>query len=464
MPPGAAQASPGNVSFVALTSFAAFTAMTALSCGLDAAGLLGADAGGSGSADSAPSVVPDATPRRDATTPHDATSPRDAAVSVDGADDAAPEGASIDSGDAAGDAVSNDAHDAHDDAPHDADHDAPRDAVSPPMDSGKPKDAAGPNCHDNEKNGTETGVDCGGGMCAPCAVGGGCVQGSDCESEVCTGGACASCAPNCAAGATCSDGASCVSAFCANGQCATPVSCSAIHSSNGAAPNGAYAIDPDGSGGNAPFTVYCDMTDAGGGWTLVLKMGSLASPGTFAYDNAIWTNTTLLMTGSTDMSQTEAKFQSYLSVPFTTLLAMMTPLGSSSPPNILQIQVSDTMSLGHLIGLNTATTTTGITVSQWEALTTPTAVLQNNCNTQGIDVEASGSCADTGDARVRIGLIANNENDCCSPDSYVGFGGDYDDEGFCSPVAYSAGAMGGGGGLCAGGSINIASFGYVFVR
>ena len=47
-------------------------------------------------------------------------------------------------------------------------------------------------------NGTETGVDCGGPSCAPCASGGGCSIPSDCQSGVCTGGVCQ--AP------TCSDG------------------------------------------------------------------------------------------------------------------------------------------------------------------------------------------------------------------------------------------------------------------
>ena len=40
-------------------------------------------------------------------------------------------------------------------------------------------------CSDNEKNGLESDIDCGGGICAPCATGNDCVLHGDCSSEIC---------------------------------------------------------------------------------------------------------------------------------------------------------------------------------------------------------------------------------------------------------------------------------------
>lgn len=47
-----------------------------------------------------------------------------------------------------------------------------------------------PSCSDGVKNGTETGVDCGGGTCSVCAPGQTCNVGPDCSSGHCTSGVC----------------------------------------------------------------------------------------------------------------------------------------------------------------------------------------------------------------------------------------------------------------------------------
>jgi hypothetical protein len=56
---------------------------------------------------------------------------------------------------------------------------------------------------------------------------------------------------------------------CASGGCGPLATCNAILAANPSAVSGMFTVDPDGSGPNAPFTVACDMTTAGGGWTLV---------------------------------------------------------------------------------------------------------------------------------------------------------------------------------------------------
>jgi hypothetical protein len=64
---------------------------------------------------------------------------------------------------------------------------------------------AGPTCSDGIKNGSETGVDCGGG-CKRCATGQGCTSTSDCASALCSGGTCQTCtvSPD-----TCGSGCNC---------------------------------------------------------------------------------------------------------------------------------------------------------------------------------------------------------------------------------------------------------------
>ena len=48
------------------------------------------------------------------------------------------------------------------------------------------------------------------------------------------------------------------------------------------------------------------------------------------------------------------------------------------------------------------------------------AYLQNNCNREGINVKG-----DNNRLYFRIGILGNNENDCRTPDSLIGLGGNY---------------------------------------
>ena len=53
-----------------------------------------------------------------------------------------------------------------------------------------------------------------------------------------------------------------------------PSSCSSIKSGRSGSSSGNYIIDPDGKGGVAPFSVYCDMTDKGGVGVTVISHDS----------------------------------------------------------------------------------------------------------------------------------------------------------------------------------------------
>ena len=95
------------------------------------------------------------------------------------------------------------------------------------------------NCEDGQSNGVETDVDCGG-ECAPCADESICLVNTDCQSGICSEGACGtsscddgvsngdevdvdcggSCSEMCAAGLNCQEASDCDSSICSDGLCA----------------------------------------------------------------------------------------------------------------------------------------------------------------------------------------------------------------------------------------------------
>lgn len=141
-------------------------------------------------------------------------------------------------------------------------------------------------CMDMAMNGMETDVDCGGPACGGCADTAMCVANDDCTSRRCEGTSCTSCVDGlqnggeiavdcggsdcmgCPTGTACTFDADCASGDCDAGMCAMGLaSCFAILTRTPGLPDGIYGIQPDPAG--PVQNVWCDMTTAGGGWTLV---------------------------------------------------------------------------------------------------------------------------------------------------------------------------------------------------
>ena len=89
----------------------------------------------------------------------------------------------------------------------------------------------------------------------------------------------------------------------------------------------------------------------------------------------------------------------------------------------------------------------------WKSLIGSQASLQTNCNKEGFNVAANGPFY----ARARIGILGNNENDCTTSDSRIGFGtrGKHDDTNTCGNEAKHLGDNG---------DKHIKAMGYILVQ
>jgi hypothetical protein len=288
-----------------------------------------------------------------------------------------------------------------------------------------------------------------------CAAGKSCVKGACvCDGKTTCGGACVDTANDTG---NCGGCGNVCQGLCVNGGCVT--SCANLKALSPRSPSGTYLIDPDGIGPAPAYSAYCDMTHNGGGWTLALKVDGGNASSSFTYASALWTNGATLNAGSVDLARTEAKFPSFSQIVASAVLLEMVDTSSSATPLPVNTQVVTLSSPSTLLGLvNGPYTPTSLGRGAWSALA-DNATLQLNCNYEGFNAFFSGSYA-----RARIGLLGNQENDCNSPDSAIGFGVEVGPGNPCyaTDPSYAAGVA--GGGTCGPGGANRTLFGYVFVR
>ena len=306
-------------------------------------------------------------------------------------------------------------------------------------------------------------------MSAPCAGGDKCTASGACDLGKCVpsieplscddGNPCAVdlCAPatGCSHEPVADDQPCGLGGVCAAGVCGLPnavtlndVSCLALLNKNKDAPSGLYWLDADGpTGALPPYRAWCDMHHDGGGWTLALKVDGTDK--LLHYNAKAWGAKTAINPDAAGLDDKQALLQSYWTVPFTEVR-----VGMRTGKDLRWATVKHVASSLHgvLSANKPAPTTLGL--AGWKSLIS-SASLQLACHLEGFNVAPNA-----GGARVRIGIIGNNENNCASPDSWLGIGGNQTQCG--QKNANTAGNI-----ACHGpnaGGRKTRSFGYVLVR
>ena len=170
---------------------------------------------------------------------------------------------------------------------------------------------------------------------------------------------------------------------------------------------------------------------------------------TFLYHSALWTNRTAYNVpgGSSLNASEETKLPTYWETPFSRICLGMTVAGQT---NYLAINYTAD-SLYSLIADGQYRATT-LGRDAWKALISGSS-LQVNCNKGGFNALPIKTAA----AKVRIGITSNNQNDCKSNNSRLGFG----TGGWPNPKDSCGNAVKHRGDN---GDKSITAFGYIFVQ
>jgi hypothetical protein len=197
---------------------------------------------------------------------------------------------------------------------------------------------------------------------------------------------------------------------CVEGRSCDVAACAALPAG---APSGTYRLR---SATSTEWATYCEMEADGGGWTLVLKMDG--NQPTFGYDSPLWTSDVLLNESSASLAVEEAKLAGFVSLPFTEARIVAAESDGESRSLVVPLRMT-APSLRDVFRGPAIPTSLG--VAAWSSLMAA-PLLEPNPVCEGFNQVGTSSLG----YAVRLGLLANNEADCSTPDSRIGLGGRQD--------------------------------------
>ncbi|XP_068742458.1 uncharacterized protein [Montipora capricornis] len=160
--------------------------------------------------------------------------------------------------------------------------------------------------------------------------------------------------------------------------------------------------------------VLCQMGDGrcgDGVWTPVMKIDG--SQSTFRFQSALWSSKLSYKPsgGLTGFDDQETKLPTYWTTAFSEICLGM----RKGKEEVRFIVISEKADSLHSLIADGTFRSTSVTRSKWVSLMLGSLSLQPNCNREGFNAPCAGH-------KVRIGILGNNEKDCSSCDSLMGFG------------------------------------------
>ena len=175
------------------------------------------------------------------------------------------------------------------------------------------------------------------------------------------------------------------------------------------------------------YNVICIMDQS----EIIINLLLVILQSTFHYDSSYWSDNSEynLPGGETGFDSQETKLPTYWNTPFNKIC-----LGMKIDQQIrfITINKTETSSLYSLIADGNYRATS-LGRDTWKTLIGSEASLQSYCNKEGFNA----ACSRSPISRARIGIIGNNEDDCDTCDSRIGFGtgGVPDDSNTCGNAA-----------------------------